>query len=162
MCVHAVIMIFTYLLFSSVKPCVVLSLQSRTPALVFECINNTDFKVLKFGRHHTCWTTSTVAIHAKSLISIINNTHNTQVNVVHVLCWFFVNILFYMWMFSCCATGALPEADRLWYPLLHVWAAQGKNYFFTSPLIYVKLFFIFLIWLFARTLRCQTYCERDN
>lgn len=38
-----------YLLFSSVKPCVVLSLQSRTPALVFEYINNTDFKVLKFG-----------------------------------------------------------------------------------------------------------------
>lgn len=28
------------------KPCVVLSLQSRTPALVFEYINNTDFKEL--------------------------------------------------------------------------------------------------------------------
>ena len=83
-CVHAVIMIATYLLFSSVKPCVVLSLQSRTPALVFECINNTDFKVLEFGRLHTCWTSSTVTIHAKALISIINNTLNPPVNVVHV------------------------------------------------------------------------------
>lgn len=34
---------------------VVLSLQSRTPALVFECINNTDFKVL-----HTCSSYSSI------------------------------------------------------------------------------------------------------
>lgn len=83
-CVRAVIMISTYLLISLVKPCVVLSLQSRTPALVFECINNTDFKVPKFGWHHTCRTTSTVTIHENALISIINNMHNSPVHVVYV------------------------------------------------------------------------------
>lgn len=43
---NSVTVISIYLLSSSVEPCLVLlSLQSRTPALVFECINNTDFKV---------------------------------------------------------------------------------------------------------------------
>lgn len=43
--------VFPYVCFVCHPPalllCVVLSSQSRTPALVFECINNTDFKVLQ-------------------------------------------------------------------------------------------------------------------
>ena len=39
---------------------VIFFLQSRTPALVFECINNTDFKVLMFGQDHSCETTKEI------------------------------------------------------------------------------------------------------
>lgn len=68
-----------------------------------------------------------VAIHAKALISIINNMHNPsvlkdrdQVTYRYPV----INHIFYHMSWS--SPGALPEAYRLRYPLLHVWAAQGK------------------------------------
>lgn len=60
-CVCAVIRSATYLLLTRV----VLSLQSRTPALVFECINNTDFKVLQFVRRHTAGLAAVINVHSQ-------------------------------------------------------------------------------------------------
>lgn len=101
----------TYPLVSSIKPCVVLSLQSRTPALVFECINNTDFKVLQFGWCHTCTVT----------MSIINTLNPRR------SCAEMIRAPSKCLTHKCPLTGALPEADGLRHPILHVRAAEGKN-----------------------------------
>lgn len=81
--------------------------QSRTPALVFECINNTDFKVQS---------PSSSSPHLPLLVSP---------QIFPSLFFFSLDLTMTCSPGLCFTAGVVPEAHGLWHQILHVWTTEG-------------------------------------